>query len=71
MLLEKKCFRCAKAFYTCGESFVGSWKKKTFEREELNVKVLKSLNRTWQSKITTILESEDLSTMKVATLLLR
>ena len=35
MLLEKKCFRCAKAFYTCGESFVGSWKKKTFEREEL------------------------------------
>ena len=41
---------------------------KTFKRKELNVKVLKSLNRTWQPKSTTILESKDLTTMAIATL---
>ena len=34
-----------------------------FEEEELNVKVLKSLNRTWQLKVTSILESKDLTSI--------
>jgi len=41
---------------------------KTFEIKELNVKVLKSLYRTWQPKSTTTSESKDLTTMTVATL---
>ena len=34
-----------------------------FEEEDINVKELKSLNRTWQPNITTISESKDLVTM--------
>jgi len=32
---------------------------KTFDKEELNIKILKSLNRTWQPKVTAISESRD------------
>jgi len=32
-----------------------------FEKEELNVKILKSLNRTWQPKVMTISKSKNLS----------
>jgi len=41
---------------------------KTFEKEELNIKILKSLNRTWQPKVIAILESKDLTSMNIATL---
>jgi len=41
---------------------------KTFDKEELNIKILKSLNRTWQPKVTTIFESRDLTSMNIATL---
>ena len=41
---------------------------KVFEKEELNIKILKSLNRAWQPKVTTISESRDLTTMSMATL---
>ena len=41
---------------------------KTFDKEELNIKILKSLNRTWQPKVTTIFESRDLPSMNIATL---
>ena len=30
-----------------------------FKEEELNIKILKSLNRTWQLKVMTISESKD------------
>ena len=41
---------------------------KTFNTDELNIKILKSLNRTWQPKMTTIMESQNLATMTMATL---
>ena len=41
---------------------------KTSEKEELNIKILKSLNRAWQPKVTTISESRDLTTMSMTTL---
>ncbi|XP_027933253.1 uncharacterized protein LOC114188805 [Vigna unguiculata] len=41
---------------------------KVFEKEELNIKILKSLNRAWQPKVTSISESRDLTTMSMATL---
>jgi len=41
---------------------------KTFDTDELNIKVLKSLNRTWQPKVTTITESQNLATMTMAAL---
>jgi len=41
---------------------------KIFDNEELNIKILKSLNRTWQPKVTTISESKDLISMNIATL---
>jgi len=36
---------------------------KTFEREELNIKILKCLDRSWQPKVTVISESKDLTTL--------
>ena len=41
---------------------------KTFDKQELNIKILKSLNRTWQPKVTTTFESRDLTSMNIATL---
>ena len=41
---------------------------KTFDIDELNIKVLKSLNRTWQPKVTAITESQNLATMTMAAL---
>ena len=34
---------------------------KKFDEEEINIKVLKCLDRTWQPKVTTISESKDLT----------
>jgi len=34
---------------------------KEFDKEELNIKVLKCLDRSWQLKVTAISESKDLS----------
>jgi len=34
---------------------------KEFDKEELNIKVLKCLDRSWQPKVTTISETRDLS----------
>jgi len=34
---------------------------KVFDKEELNIKVLKCLDRSWQPKVTTISESKNLS----------
>ena len=41
---------------------------KDFDKEELNIKVLKCLDRSWQPKVTTISESRDLSTMTTTAL---
>ena len=41
---------------------------KEFVKEELNIKVLKCLDRSWQPKVTTILETRDLSTLTTAAL---
>jgi len=41
---------------------------KKFDQEELNIKVLKCLDRTWQPKVTAISESKDLTSMIVASL---
>jgi len=40
---------------------------KTFDTDELNIKILKSLNRTWQPKVTPITKSQNLATMTMAT----
>ncbi|XP_068466321.1 uncharacterized protein [Phaseolus vulgaris] len=41
---------------------------KIFEREELNIKILKCLGRSWQPKVTTISESKDLTTLTTTSL---
>jgi len=41
---------------------------KIFEREELNIKILKFLDRSWQSKVTVISESKDLTTLTTTSL---
>ena len=41
---------------------------KTFYKEELNIKILKCLDRSWQPKVTAISESKDLTSMSVASL---
>ena len=39
-----------------------------FEDEELNIKILNCLTRTWEPKITTIKESKNLATMTMEAL---
>jgi len=41
---------------------------KEFDKEELNIKVLKCLDRNWQPKVTVISESKDLSIIIIAAL---
>jgi len=41
---------------------------KEFEKKELNIKVLKCLDRSWQPKVTNISETRDLSTLTTTTL---
>jgi len=41
---------------------------KTFEKEELNIKILKCLDTTWQPKLTAISESRDLTSMTTTSL---
>jgi len=41
---------------------------KTFEKEELNIKILKCLDRAWQPKVTAIFESKDLTSLSMASL---
>ena len=41
---------------------------KTFEHDELNIKILNFHTRTWEPKITTIKESKDLATMTMEAL---
>ena len=41
---------------------------KEFDKEELNIKVLKCLDRSWQPKVTAISETRDLSTFTTAEL---
>ena len=41
---------------------------KEFDKEELNIKVLECLDRSWQPKVTTISKSRDLSTLTTTTL---
>jgi len=41
---------------------------KEFDREELNIKVLKCIDRNWQPKVTSISESKDLSIITIAAL---
>jgi len=40
----------------------------TFEKEELNIKILKSLNKTWYPKVTAISKSRDLTSLNMTTL---
>ena len=41
---------------------------KTFEKEELNIKILKCLDRAWQPKVTAISESKDLTSLSMGSL---
>jgi len=41
---------------------------KTFEKEELNIKILKCLHRAWQPKVTAISKSKDLTSLSMASL---
>jgi len=41
---------------------------KTFDKEELNIKVLKCLDRSWQPKVTVISGSRDLSKLSTVAL---
>jgi len=41
---------------------------KVFDKEELNIKILKCLDRSWQPKVTAISKTRDLSTLTTATL---
>ena len=41
---------------------------KIFDKEELNIKVLKCLDRAWQPKVTAITESRDLTTLSTVAL---
>ncbi|XP_068500110.1 uncharacterized protein [Phaseolus vulgaris] len=42
---------------------------KIFEKEELKIKILKCLDRSWQLKVTAIFESKDLTTLTTTSLL--
>ena len=42
--------------------------EKTFEKEELNIKILKCLDRSWQPKVTAISESKDLTSLSMTSL---
>jgi len=42
---------------------------KVFEREELNIKILKCLDRSWQPKVTAISKSKDLTALTTASCL--
>jgi len=41
---------------------------KMFEKEELNIKILKCLDRSWQPKVTAISESRDLTSLTTTSL---
>jgi len=41
---------------------------KQFDKEELNIKILKCLERSWQPKVTAISETRDLTTLTTATM---
>ena len=41
---------------------------KIFDKEELNILILKCLDRTWQPKVTTISESKDLTSLTTTSL---
>jgi len=41
---------------------------KTFDKEELNIKILKCLDRSWQPKFTAISESKDLTSLTTTSL---
>jgi len=43
--------------------------RKTFEDDELNIKIFNYLTRTWEAKITVIKESKDLALILMETLL--
>jgi len=76
LILEYEMFRMLK-----GESIFEKQKRfthiiihlmslgKTFDKEELNIKILKCLDRSWQPKVTTISESKDLTSLTTASLL--
>ena len=44
---------------------------KVFDKEELNIKILKCLDRSWQLKVTTISETRDLTTLTTAALFVK
>ena len=39
---------------------------KIFDKEKLNIKILKCLDRSWQPKVTAISESKDLTSLSMA-----
>ena len=41
---------------------------KQFDKEELNIKILKCLDRSWQPKVTVISETRDLTTLTTVAL---
>ena len=44
---------------------------KTFEKEELNIKIIKCLDRAWQPNVTAIYESKDLTSLSMASLFVK
>jgi len=41
---------------------------KSFDKEELNIKILKCLDRSWKTKVTAISESKDLTSLTTTSL---
>jgi len=41
---------------------------KQFDKEDMNIKILKCLDRSWQPKVTTISKTRDLTTLTTTTL---
>jgi len=55
-------------FFLCYFLSFISFYSNTFDIDKLNINILKSLNKTWQPKVTTKSESQNLATMSMATL---
>ncbi|WVZ06169.1 hypothetical protein V8G54_019515 [Vigna mungo] len=66
LIVEYELFRMKKRFTHIVNHLMALGK--VFDKEEINIKILKSLNRNWQPKVTAISKSKDLTSMNMATL---
>jgi len=66
LLLEESIYDMQKGFTNIVNHLVALGRH--FDNKELNIKILKILNRFWQPKVPTISKSSDLTTMHMITL---